>query len=215
LHTPKKPGEENMPPELPAYTCPACGGPLALHFRYAKLITCAHCHNGLLLEDQALKLAGVQSVMAEYPSLFELYREYRYRKLRFTPVGHARFEYAEGFWDEWWIMDDQGQGQWLSVDEGDYALEQAVPWNERLFLPDLQPGKSLSLNGEKLLITERGSASCSGVRGELPELIRPGERYDYLHLSGPEGRLLTLEVQNNEFFCYEGQWIDPFEVTAA
>ncbi len=201
----------------PAYNCPACGGPLSPHFRYTKMITCPQCGNGLFLEDQAVKLAGVKSVMAEYPSLLELYREFKYRKWRFQPIGHARFDYGQGFWDEWWVMDSKtGEGSWVSVDEGDYAIEQpvALPPQHNIMLPELIPGRSLRLMGENLLVTERGTATCQGVEGEFPELLKPGDQYQYVHLSGDKGRLFTLEIEDGNIECHEGKWVDPFEVEA-
>lgn len=41
----------------------------------------------------------------------------------FLPFGHARFSYGRGWWDEFWCIDPEGTGRWLSADEGDYALE--------------------------------------------------------------------------------------------
>ncbi len=196
----------------PAYNCAACGGPLTLKFRYTKIITCPHCGAGLFLEDKAVKMRGLESVMADYPSLFSLYENYAYKTQKLTPIGQVRFEYAHGFWDEWWTLMSSGEACWMSVDEGDIAIEQLVTLDKMPFMPDLQVDVEIELLGESLRVTERGSAQCIALKGEIPEVIMIGDNFDYVHLSGAKGRLVTLEVQNGNLFAYEGQWIDPFEV---
>lgn len=202
--------------DLPPYQCPACGGPIELHFRYTKMLNCPHCGSGLLLEDQAMKLSGVQSVMADYPSLLHLLQAFRYRREDFLPVGRARFEYGDngGYWDEWWVLPYNGadEGRWLSVDEGDYALEMPAALPPKLKLGKVKIGQRLELLDENLLVTEIEKARCIAVEGELPELLQPGDSFHYVHLSGAKGRLVTLEVSADGLHCYEGRWLDPFEI---
>ncbi|MCP4700331.1 MAG: DUF4178 domain-containing protein [Gammaproteobacteria bacterium] len=200
-----------MEASFPAYNCPSCGGPIELHLRYAKMITCPSCGNALLLEDKAVLLAGVESVMADYPSLLQLYGSFKYRDWEFMPVGHLRFEYAQGYWDEWWAASG-AEGKWISVDEGDFAIEEPVELDSAPLLFDLAPGRQTSLAGETLYVTERGHAKCIGLEGELPELHSVGEEYEYVHLSGKKGRLYTLELKKNGVQkYYRGHWADPFE----
>ncbi len=196
----------------PAYNCAACGAPLTLKFRYTKIMTCPHCGAGLFLEDKAVKLRGLESVMADYPSLFELYADFQYRQYTFTLLGLLRFEYAHGYWDEWWALMSDGEGRWISVDEGDIAIEQPVELQGKPFAPDLQMGKTLELNGENWRVTERGVAKCIGLQGEIPELLMVGDTFDYVHLSGAQGRLMTLELSKGDISAHQGQWVDPFEV---
>ncbi|MDM8547386.1 DUF4178 domain-containing protein [Candidatus Venteria ishoeyi] len=237
-----------MENQFPTYNCPSCGGPLALHFRYTKLMTCPHCGSGLFLDDKVVQLRGIQSVMADYPSLLQLYQNFTYRDWKFTPVGHVRFEYAHGYWDEWWVISSNSgeEGKWVSVDEGDIAIEVPVSIHS-LSLPaqllsapldfsldsaqpkqstetikiaqaeslqQLSVGDEISLNNRTLLVTERGTANCIGLQGELPELFNLGDHYDYLHLQGEKGYFMTLEIEKKTLYAYEGRWVDSFEVKA-
>lgn len=200
---------------FPAYNCPSCGGPIELHFRYTKMMNCPHCNTGLFLEDEAVKLSGIQSVLAEHPSLIKLFSAFAYRGKEYMPVGRARFEYEPGaFWDEWWVIinGDMGQGHWLSVDEGDYALEMPFQITGHLDVSGLSIGSDLNIHNENLIVTEIGHATCIGFEGELPERFQVGDNYDYYHLSGRKGRLITLEIKNQQLLATEGFWIDPFEI---
>jgi len=198
-----------------AYSCPSCGAGVALRFRYSKITTCQHCQASLFLEDDAMKLRGKAAVMADYPSLIQLNTPFLYKTMQFEPIGHARFAYAHGFWDEWWVINPAGQGKWLSVDEGDYALEIPTPVNNpQLNFDQLTLGKKVSLAGERLLVSEIGQAECTGMAGELPEVIQIGDRFRYAHLSGVRQTLYTLEEQNGQLSLYKGAWLDVFAIRA-
>ena len=199
----------------PAFNCPSCGASLSPRFKYSKIITCEHCQSGLFLDDKSVQLRGESSVMADYPSLLTLYSDFQYKKWRFQPIGHLRFEYAHGFWDEWWVISPSGQGKWISVDEGDYAIEVPVKINNpELRFNKLVLGKKIPLFGEQLLVTELGQATCVGLEGELPEVISLNDQFQYAHLSGQKQSLFTLELQNNTLSLYKGTWVDAFEIKA-
>lgn len=197
------------------FTCPNCGAELEARLRSAKLVACSYCDSNVFLEDDAVKLAGKQGVMADYPSLIQMHGHYRYRGWQFTAIGRARFDYGQGFWDEWWVMGNDGEGRWLSVDEGDFVLEEPLDIDQTPSPFELTPGSKVELAGEALYVTEQGRATSIGVQGELPEAIQVGDRYAYFHLSGRDGRLYTLEVDRGRTACHRGRWMSPFEIEVA
>ncbi len=202
-----------MIPKPRTFACPNCGAELAPRLRSAKLVVCDHCGSNVFLLDDAVRLAGRQGVIADDPSLLQLHRPFRHRDWRFTPIGRARFDHGRGHWDEWWVMGD-GRGRWLSVDEGDFALEEPVDIDESPSAFELAPGRSLRIDGRDLLVTEQGRATCIGVEGELPEALEVGDSYVYVHLSGTGGLLYTLEIDRGRITCHRGRWLDPFSIEA-
>ncbi len=192
--------------------CPQCGAELPLSFRFAKLVVCPHCGSTIFLEDDAARLAGERSALVELPSLVQLKVPFRYRHASYLPVGHIRYRHAFGYWDEWWLLDDGGQGVWLSVDEGDYAFEHLLPLETSPDFRRLKLDDELKLNDREWHITELDKACCEGFEGELPEVVRVGETFLYAHLSGRDGELMTLEYLGNSVRAYAGKWVDPFDV---
>lgn len=191
--------------------CPQCGNALPLNFRHSKLVVCDSCDSTIFLEDDAVHFAGEQSVLSEEPSLLQLKLPFTYQKQTYLPVGHVRYSYGRGFWDEWWVIDNGGEGTWVTVDEGDFAFEKPVKPPEKLAFDDLPLDKEL--NG--WVVTERGQGSCEGFEGELPELINKGDMFNYVDLSKKGGKLLTLEFSDKGIKAYQGIWVDPFEIKAA
>ena len=194
------------------FICPNCGAELEVRLQSTKLVACSYCDSNVFLEDDAVRLAGKQGVMADYPSLIQMRGSYRYRGWQFMAVGRARFEYGQGFWDEWWVMGGDGEGRWLAVDEGDFALEETIEIERSPSPFELAVGKKVRIKDEDLYVTEQGRATCLGVQGELPEALEVGDSYRYFHLSGPGGRIYTLEVDRGRAAFHAGHWIDPFEI---
>ena len=203
-----------MIPGAVQLSCPSCGAEVPSALAHSKLAVCGHCHTTLFLEDQAVKHAGVKSVLTEEPSIFHLGGWYRYKTWTFAPLGRVRFDYGYGYWDEWWLLRDTGDGRWMSVDEGDIAFEVDLAVKKVPDLTALSVGQSVSLDTLHLRVTEKQNAVCVGMEGELPEVNFPGDEHDYVHFSGPRGLLVTGEHFKGETRFYKGAWVDPFEVVA-
>lgn len=195
--------------------CPSCGAELPHRFRYSKMAACEYCDNVVYLSGAEATILGKQSALANYPSLLRLGGRFRYKGLEFEPVGFLRYDYGAGFWDEWWVLTDDGEGRWVSVDEGDFAIEEPVK-ADRDPPPrkQLQVGARLELLGQEWTVTETGHARLLGLRGELPEPMGLEREFDYVELSAPGAWLVTLEYGNadNQVEVYRGQWIDAFEI---
>jgi len=189
--------------------CPQCGDVLARHFKYSKLIKCQSCGSSIFLEDDVVKLIGERSVLSEEPSLIEINSPFLYEGREYLPLGKIRFDYGRGFWEEWFLKDEDNQEFWLSIDEGDFVLEQKIvmklPFNS---MREFKLGKKYNY----YLITEKGEGVCVGFEGELPELISIGEKHQYVHLSEGYNKLITVEFSEGSKEVFKGNWIDPLSI---
>lgn len=198
--------------------CPQCGSSLPIRLKYSKLVACEHCSSMIFLEDDAVRLAGKQSVMSEEPSLLELGRSFTYKTSSYLPVGHIRYSYGDGFWDEWWTVNNKGDGFWVTVDEGDYAFQKPMPVAKNLRLDHFKLQQKIdgrAFNKKETdhwTVYEIGSATCESFQGELPELIKIGETFDYVDLGQGDEKVLGLEFYPDEIRAYKGFWVDAFEI---
>lgn len=192
--------------------CGNCGAELPGRLAQARMVTCDHCGTTSVLRDQVFELAGEGGEMLDAPSLVQLGQHVSVKGLHLMPVGHARFSYGRGWWDEFWCVDGQDGGMWLSADEGDYALEHDL---EKEHWPDLKRlslGTVVEMLSETFTVTEAESATCLAVRGEFPEELDVGETHLYFDLSASDGSMATYEKwDGGESWSY-GKWIDPWEV---
>jgi len=189
--------------------CPQCGDALAIHFKYSKLVKCHSCGSSIFLEDDAVKLIGESSVLSPEPSLIQLHKPFRYKNLNYLPLGKIRYSYGRGFWEEWFLKDEKNKEYWLSIDEGDFVLQEKVTFS----LP-FKSSSSFTIGAKygKYLVTEKGQGRCVGFKGELPNEVHFGETHQYIHFSEGHGKLLTLEITNELTETFRGNWIDPLEI---
>ena len=89
-----------------------------------------------------------------------------------------------------------GESCWMSVDEGDIAMEQALELNDAApAFESLDIGSTVDVGGQSLHVTEKNFASCLGFGGELPEVIG-WEKHAYVHLLGANSLLVTVEYSD-------------------
>ncbi|MEO0821992.1 MAG: DUF4178 domain-containing protein [Pseudomonadota bacterium] len=191
--------------------CQNCGAPIRREIETSKLVACTHCNTTQMLVDDVFRNAGQQGVMQDIPGLLTLGREARIAGERVRPIGQIRLSYGRGWWDEFWCLFRKGP-VWISVDEGDVAVERPMPPDDwpKGFTPRL--GAHVKIAGLDFTVAEAQTAECIAVRGELPEVIAIGERHNYYDLSGPQGALATLERWDGQEAWFFGDWIDPWEV---
>ncbi len=191
--------------------CPQCGAVLPLYLAQTKLVQCRQCHSMIFLEDEAVRVAGVASVLAPEPSLVTLEEPFAYEGVSYLPLGKIRYGYGRGFWEEWWVQNDEGAPYWLSIDEGDFALETADathPYTAEM-LEGIGVGAMLPGGW---VVTETGTGVCDGFEGSLPWEVRIGETYRYLQLTDETTRLRTIEIDTGGIRSFTGRWIDPFAI---
>ncbi len=199
---------------MPEYFCSNCGAPVTPQIRTTKMVSCVQCDTTLYLADEGFRLAGKQGVMQDTPTLLKLGERAVIDGENWEPIGHARYSYGRGWWDEFWCIGGD-TAAWISVDEGDIAIERPLAPDQypRGFTPRI--GAIVGIGDESFRVTEAETAECIALRGEFPELLSVGDRHNYFDLTGEYGGLATYETWDNEELWHLGRWVDPWRVRAA
>jgi ribosomal protein S27AE len=206
------------PPDPTTRNCPSCGAATPPLLRHSKLAVCGYCNSTLFIEDEQVAGAGEKSILADIPSILSFGHKFHLGNWIFEPVGRIRYEYgdSEGVWDEWWVQLTSGKMNWISNDEGEYINETEVKLEgDAPPFEAFKIGAAATMFGEKLRVTEINEATCIGVEGQLPEVIRKGDKHRYAHLEGPKGLMVTAEYEEDVATFYKGVWLDPFEIKIA
>ena len=197
-------------------SCPNCGAELPKLLAHARMVNCDYCDTSVVLEDDVLRAAGHAGAMLEAPELIGLGRTVQLgAKGLFTATGHVRYDYGRGHWDEYHGLLNGQNPLWVSVDEGDVAVQLPLP---RADWPSADPfrlGAGVAIRGMGFATTEVETATLIGFRGQLPEPVAVDETHLYANLAGPEGRIVSAERWEGGVAWYEGAWIDPFAVVPA
>ncbi len=113
------------------------------------------------------------------------------------------------------MIDSKGKEFWVSVDEGDFAFE--VPFDIKKKFPkksELKVSATIFFEGISWVVSELGEGSCEGFEGQLPEMIRIGEKFDYIHFTSLKGEdFLSVECyKDGTQKAYRGYWVDAYEI---
>ncbi len=199
-----------------AANCPNCGSQVDLAVPGVKTTTCGACGTSLFIQDDAFELAGEQGVMHDGPMLFDIDDRIILGRQEFHVLGHIRYSYGPGWWDEFWALDPQESPVWISVDEGDVIVQITVPQNKwpRAKTPPKLGGK-LSSDGIEYRVIEADQGVCIGFRGTLPTQPVLGETHDFVNCQADTDGLLSGEFWGGERAWFVGEWIDPFDIGRA
>ncbi|UWQ20772.1 DUF4178 domain-containing protein [Jannaschia sp. W003] len=199
-----------------ARTCPNCGAALPRLLAHARMVDCGFCGSSVMLEDAALRVAGEAGTMLDAPELIGLGRAVELGDEGvFTATGHLRYDYGRGHWDEYHGALLGGALLWVAVDEGDVAVQTALPRERWPRGAAFRLGAQAEVGGERFTVDEVENATLTAFRGQLPEPVAVGDVHLYANFSGERGMILSGERWAGGEAWFLGRWVDPFRVRPA
>jgi len=134
-----------------------------------------------------------------------------YQGHSFEIRGVVRLEHdAGGFWDEWYLLFDDGRWGWLAEVQQHFYLTFAVDLKKAATIPSFDKirleERFLLRPGEPpMTVIEKGCGRPLGARGEIPYALAPRKVYQYADLSGPGGRFATIDFEETPPSLYFGR----------
>jgi hypothetical protein len=117
--------------------------------------------------------------------------------------------YSAGFWNEWYLLFDDGTNGWLSDASGQYAL--TVEQRTSAALPpfgQLVPGRTLKVAAQLYTIADVRTARCTAGQGELPFKVGPGWEARVADLRAKD-RFVSLDYSDSAVArVYVGEAVD-------
>jgi len=204
----------NQPHAGRSVSCPSCGAPTPIKNPGVVMVQCEYCKELFSWNQGAIESAGKRSVLME--GFTRLYRGATgsIGQNRFEVLGRVRYDFGGGFWDEWFLTTQDGQGAWLTEDDHQLAWQTPTPWEFNADPGSYQPGTVITVQGVQYIVHEVGQAKCLGIEGSLPRHILPDESYRYADASTADGRYsLGLEFDDSPPSAFVGNWLDPQALT--
>ena len=188
--------------------CPSCGSPVPLRHRNVLLVTCAACDTVSAIEKDGVDPLGKTATLTDFMSALTVGTIASIQGRRFQALGRVRFEYEDGYWDEWYLAFDDGTDGWLEEDEGELALVSQVPVTSTPPHPrTVRAGERVTWGQDSIYVLETGTATLVGMEGQLPRGHFIGMTMDYLD-GTMDGRVVMLEFMPDEVECFVGTKID-------
>lgn len=195
------------------FNCPNCGDAVPAQISYVTMLTCPSCSTTLFLDGARLQAVGQSGEMHDGPQLFGIGDSVHMGGASVLIMGHARYSYGRGWWDEFWGTDEDQRSVWVSVDEGDVVLQ--YPMKHDFWPPvdaNTRIGTAFQHRGENWRVIERDKAECVALRGSFGEQLAVGETYRFINAQSDSGALMSGEVWGDGAAWFLGFWHDPFEI---
>lgn len=188
--------------------CPSCGSPVVLRHRNVLLVQCEACDTVSAIEKDGVDPLGKTATLTDFMSVLTVGAVASIHGRRFQALGRVRFEYDDGYWDEWYLAFDDGTDGWLEEDEGELALVSQVPMNGTPPHPNqVRAGERVTWGDASIYVMETGTATLVGMEGQLPRGHFIGLTMDYLD-GTMDGQVVMLEFMPNEIECFIGTKVD-------
>lgn len=186
--------------------CPACGAEVKFRSAVSTLAVCEYCNSTLLKDAESVKDIGKMGEVLEDYSPIQLGTSGLVNGVHFTVIGRIQLRYDAGFWNEWYVLGDDGLPGWLSDASGQYVFTRSTEANPRLpGFAQFRPGKPLLHKGKTFYASDIRTASCTAGQGELPFTVGKGWQAQVVDLrSGRD--FITLDYSEGDApQCYEGR----------
>lgn len=162
-------------------SCPNCGGALTIESAFTTLIVCPFCGSSLFVRDTGVDITGKTAKLAEYPSRFSVGASGRIKGRGFGVLGRVRYQYDQGFWDEWFVQFADQKVGWVVEDEGDLTLV----FKSQLTVPvppldQIRVGTFLPIGADRVFVSGKGYGTVQGAEGQVSMTIPLGQPVQFV-----------------------------------
>jgi hypothetical protein len=150
-------------------------------------------------DGEALRRIGVSAELFDDHTPLALGVSGRLSGEAFTLVGRLQYGYADGTWNEWHALFDNGRSGWLSEDNGAYvfAFDAATPADTPQ--PDaLRAGQAVRVGAREWNVASVVRAHLVAAQGELPRPPRLEGDFLVADLRSTQGDVATIDASGAE-----------------
>lgn len=209
--------------------CPSCGGAVRFGSSLSVSAVCPYCQTLVVRRDVDVEAMGKVADLPQDMSPFQIGTQAYDGKTAIGLMGRVRLAWADGYWNEWFFVGDDGRKGWLAEAQGTYALsyesEKALHSNtvnalNRMILakPNAFSGminQELTLDGTPYRLTDRKDCICVGCEGELPIVSPRGRKSLMLDFMGAPEAFASVEAVDNELSVFVGRYVEWDDLRAS
>lgn len=191
------------------FPCPSCGAEVQFRAAHTPYSNCVYCGTLVQRNDVSVASIGNVGLIQDDCSPLQLGTSGVYDGVRFTIIGRIKVAWVDGYWNEWYVLFDNGKDAWLGEAQGFIAINFEQHPKEKLPARNaLDVLKHYVIEGVRYQIDDMRIVTCVACEGELPTLIYPGENYFSVDLSAPQGVYACLNYNKSETTCFSGRYMN-------
>lgn len=191
-------------------SCPSCGADVEFKSRSSVFGVCPFCASTLVRHDVNLETLGKMADLPPDMSPLQIGTRGRFGPSSFEIVGRLKVKWAEGSWNEWFALLDDGREGWLGEFQGFYTM--SFPVDGAGSLPPvekLRAGTPVVIGKTSYQVDDIRPVVCEGSEGELPFKAVKGRKSVSVDLGGQGEKFATLDYSDDEgVLFFEGRYVD-------
>ncbi|MBI5640715.1 MAG: DUF4178 domain-containing protein [Nitrospirae bacterium] len=190
--------------------CPSCGAEVRFKSSVSVFSVCDHCRAMIVRRDMDLESLGQMAQLPDDISPLKLGSTGKYRDTRFEVIGRLKVAWSEGFWNEWYLLFENGKNGWLAEAMGFFMMSSEAKVTDRV------PGREAVRVGNsyelappmKFYVDDIKEAICVGSEGELPFKGMQGRKTVSVDMSSYSGEFVNIEYCVDEIRLYTGRYVE-------
>lgn len=189
--------------------CPSCGAELVFRASFSVFAVCAYCGSTVVRTDRDVAAIGVMADLPDEMTPLQVGTELSHGGGHYTLVGRVRMAWADGAWNEWYMVDGETAG-WLAEAQGFLAVSFEQPLAGARGLDDgAVPALDtlVAVGGKTYRVTDIKEALCVGSEGELPFRAPRGRTATYADMLGEAAGFASLEQDEDGRRLYAGAYV--------
>lgn len=194
--------------------CPSCGTPLPFRTSYAVFAVCEYCGAAVVRRDRDVDAIGTVADLPDEMTPFQVGTRVETGGRRYTLAGRVRLAWADGFWNEWFMVSstgnpDDGPG-WLAEAQGTLAVSFPCPAADAEGLGPAQPpalDAPVRIRGETFRVADLKEARCIAAEGELPFAAPVGRTARYADMLSQSGKFAGAEYGPDGMRLFLGRYV--------
>ncbi|NEX61869.1 DUF4178 domain-containing protein [Noviherbaspirillum galbum] len=178
-------------------SCPNCGAQVSFRSAASVMAVCEYCQSTLLKDADSVRNIGKVAEALEDYSPIQITTSGSYENRAFSVVGRIQLRYDAGYWNEWYVLFDDGSDGWLSDASGQYVMTVPAQDPSPPAFDSLHPGQAHQHGGDTWFVSDIRTARCISWNGELPFRVGRGWEAKVADLRCGH-RFLTLDYSDGD-----------------
>jgi len=175
--------------------CPSCGAEVVFKSSVSVFTVCAYCKSMIVRHDMDLEALGTMAEVPDDVSPLKIGTRGRDSSGRFEIIGRLKMSWSEGYWNEWFLLFEDGRHGWLAEAMGflmlSFEVTKAVKVPEA---DDIKIGKAYDVApGRTFFADDIKETTCIASEGELPFQGMSGRTTTSIDLSNSAGEFANIE----------------------
>jgi len=192
-----------------AFACPSCGAEIPFRSSFSVYAVCSYCGSTVVRQDRDVTQIGqVADLPAEMTPL-QIGTDLDWRGTRYTLAGRKRVAWADGAWNEWFMVAGDKTG-WLAEAQGFFAVAFPHPIEAAALPAGALPrlGATVAIDDSPYRVSDIKQATCLGSEGELPVRAPRGRKATYVDMMDEQGGFAGIEDSADGRLLFIGENTD-------